>query len=176
MILSILRYLGLFVFVVLVQKFILNNIYISGTYAYLFQVQLIVLFLLLLPAEMSHVWMILVSFLAGYLYDAFFISYGTNAAVSTLIGFVRYYATRDVENVIGAREEDNQIWTSKKGNSWKYAYFITFIGIYHFLFLLIESHGKNFFTILIPSFVVSSICAFLLSLLFENILFKPAKN
>lgn len=176
MIISILRYLGLFVFIVLVQLYILNNIYLTGTLSHLFQVQLIVMFILLLPTEMSHVWMIVVSFIAGFIYDSFFISYGINAAVSTFVGFVRFYATRDIENEIGAREEDNQIWTSKKGKTWKYAYFLSFIAIYHFLFILLESHGRNFFTIALPATIVSSLCAFVLILIFENILFKPARN
>lgn len=176
MIVSILKYLGLYVFVLLVQVFILGNIMFGNDYSFLFQPQLIVLFLLLLPASMSHEWLIIISFLAGFIFDIFFVKFGIHAAVSTLIGFTRYYATREVETVIAAREEENQIWTSKKGNAWKWTYFMTFTAIYHFLYLLLESLGSNFFTRLIPSFISSTLIAFLLVLLFENLLYKPARN
>jgi hypothetical protein len=176
MILSILKYFALFFLIVIVQLFVLNNIFIGNYYGFLFQPQLIVMFVLLLPSSMQHSWLILVSFLAGFFFDVFFQSWGIHAAASTLIGFTRYYATRDVENVIGARDEDNQIWTSKKGQVWKWTYFLTFTAIYHFLFLLIESHGHNFFTRLLPSFVCSTLIAFVLILLLENLIYKPARN
>jgi hypothetical protein len=125
---------------------------------------------------MPHTWLVLVSFLAGFIFDVFFQSWGVHAAVATFVGFVRHYATRDIENVIAAREEENQIWTSKKGSAWKWTYFITFIAIYHFLFLLLDSMGHNFFTRLIPSFISSTLIAFALILVLENLIYKPARN
>jgi hypothetical protein len=176
MILSILRYFSLFFIIVIVHLFILNNIFIGNYYGFLFQPQLIVMFVLLLPYSMKRSWMILISFIGGFMFDVFFQSWGIHAAVCTLIGFTRHYATKDLENVIGARNEDNQIWTSKKGQVWKWTYFLTFTAIYHFLFLLIESHGHNFFTRLLPSFVCSTLIALVLILLLENLIYKPARN
>ncbi len=176
MIVSVLKYLGLYLFVLLVQLFILNNLFIGSFYSFLFQPQLIVMFLLLLPASMSHEWLIIISFLAGFIFDVFFNCWGIHAAVATFIGFTRYYATREVETVIAARDEDNQIWTSKKGSAWKWTYFLTFIGLYHFLYLLIETHGNNFFTRMLPAFISSTVLAFLLVLIFENLIYKPARN
>lgn len=176
MIVSILRYLGLFVFVLLVQEFILRNLFIGNTYSFLVQPQLIVMFILFLPASMSHTWMILVSFIAGFIFDITFECWGVHAAVSTLVGYTRYYATKDVENTIAARDEENQIWTSKKGSTWKWTYFLTFIAIYHFLYLFLESFGNNFFTRLLPGFISSSVITFFLVLIFENLLYKPTRN
>jgi hypothetical protein len=176
MIVSILKYFGLYVFVVMIQLFILNNLFIGGTYSFLFQPQIIVLFLLLIPTTVSHVWLIIISFLAGYVYDVFFNCWGIHASVCTLIGFTRYYFTRDIETVIAARDEDNQIWTSKKGNTWKWTYFIVFTAAYHFVYLLIQSGWSNFFDRMLPAFLSSTIITFFLVLIFENILFKPSKN
>lgn len=176
MIVSILKYLGLYILIILIQLYILNNVFIGNYYAFLFQPQLIVMFILLLPPNMSHTWLILVSFVAGYIFDVFFQSWGEHAAVCTLVGFIRHYATRDIENVIAAREEENQIWTSKKGSAWKWTYFLTFIAIYHFAFLWLVSLGHNFFTRLLPAFVSSSIIAFVLILVLENLIYKPARN
>ncbi|HEY1047802.1 MAG TPA: rod shape-determining protein MreD [Bacteroidia bacterium] len=176
MILSILKYLGLYVFVLLVQIFIINNLFISSSYGFLFQPQMLIMFLLLLPTNMSHVAIILVSFAAGFIYDVFLVCYGVHAAVSTLVGYIRYYATKEVDTVIGAREEDNQIWTSKKGKSWKWTYFITFIALYHLVYLLLESNGGNFLTRTLPAFISSTVFSFILVLIFENLLYKPVKN
>lgn len=176
MILNILKYIGLFIFVLFVQEFIIRNLFLGNRFGFLVQPQLVIMFLLLLPPSMPHNWMILVSFAAGYVFDIFFECWGVHAAICTLVGFIRYYATREVETVIAAREEENQIWTSKKGVNWKWTYFLTFIAIYHFLYLLIESLGHNFFTIVLPGFFSSTVITFLLILLFENILYKPARN
>jgi hypothetical protein len=176
MIFSVLRFLALYVLIVIIQLFLLNNIFTGNTWAFLFQPQLIIMFLLFLPPSMSHSWMIVVSFAAGFLFDVFFQSWGELAAVSTLIGFVRHYSTRDIDNAIGARIEDNQIWTSKKGSSWKWVYFLVFIGLYHLLFLWINGLGHNFFTRIIPATISSSLITFAIILLLENLIYKPSRN
>jgi hypothetical protein len=176
MIVSILKYVGLYLLVLFIQQFILENMFIGNYYAFLFQPQLIVMFLLLLPSSMSHAWLIFISFLAGYIFDLCFLSFGIHAAVSTFIGFSRYYVTREVDTVISAREEDNQIWTSKKGNTWKWTYFLTFTAIYHFLYILIESMGANFFSHVILAFICSTLIAFVFILILENLIYKPARN
>lgn len=176
MIVTILKYLGLFIFVLMVQEFIIKNLFVANSYSFLIAPQLIVMFLLLLPASMPHTWLIFVSFLAGFIFDATFECWGVHASVSTFIGFVRFYATKEVETVIAARDEENQIWTSKKGTTWKWTYFLTFIAIYHFLYLLIDDCGRNFFTRILPAFVTSTVICFFLVLMFENILYKPARN
>jgi hypothetical protein len=176
MIVSFLKYLGLFVLIVFIQEFILKNLMIGNYYGFLFQPQLIVMFLLLLPSSMSHTLLIFVSFLAGFAFDILFESWGIHAAVSTVVGFSRYYATREVETVISAREEDNQIWTSKKGKAWKWSYFLTFIAVYHFLYLMLETMGHNFFSRVLPSFISSTLLAFFFILILENLIYKPVRN
>ena len=176
MIVSILKYLGLYVLIVGMQVFILNNMFLGNYYGFLVQPQLIIMFLILLPASMSHNWLIIVSFLAGFIFDALSQTWGIHAAVSTFIGFTRYYATKEVETMITAREEDNQIWTSKKGRSWKLTYFLTFIALYHFLYLFLEGLGGNFITRLLPSFFSSTAIAFALILILENLIYKPARS
>ncbi len=176
MIVSVLKYLGLFLLILLIQLFILYNLFIGTPYSFLFAPQLIVMFLLLLPSSMDHSWLIIISFIGGLIFDAFFSTWGIHAAVSTIIGFSRYYATREVETVISARDEDNQIWTSKKGNAWKWTYFLTFTAIYHFLFMMIESVGHNLFSRVLPAFVCSTIIAFVFILILENLIYKPARN
>ncbi len=178
MILDILKYIGLFILLLLIQMLILDKIYlgINNQFTFLFQPFIIILFVLLLPANTNHLLLIFISFLAGAIVDINFKRYGINASIFTFIGFVRYYITIDVEKEISSREEDKKIWTSKKSKSWKWTYFISFIFIYHFLFTMIDTLGKNIFTTGILTVIVSTIISFFIVLILEDILFKPSKN
>jgi len=178
MILDSLKYLGLFLLLLAIQIMLQNKIYFgfNNQFTILFQPQIIIMFILLLPSNINHLWLILISFFAGFLADMYFKTYGINASIFTLIGFLRYYVTLSVENEISSREEDKKIWTSKKSKSWKWTYFISFIALYQFLFVMIDTFGKNFFTSGILTILVSSIVTFFLVLLLEDLLFKPSKN
>ncbi len=176
MIYEFFKYLGLFLMLIVIQFLIIQNINFGGTFSILFQPQIVILLVLLLPVNISHIAMIIFSFIIGLAVDTQFNTYGINAFIFTLIGFVRYYVTAHINNQIGVREEDNRIWTSRKGKMWKYAYFASFILLYHFLFILIDGLGKNFFTIGISTILVSSISSFTLALILENLLFSPSKR
>lgn len=176
MIVDIAKYLALYVLLIALQVFVINNVNINNSFGLLLQPQVLVMFLLLLPPKMSHEWLIIVSFGAGLIMDTVFNTMGINAAVCTLVGYLRMYATRGIENEIATREEDNKIWTSKKGRPWKWTYFISFIALYHFVFIMIESHGRNFFSIAIPSVLISSVATFLLTIALEDLIYKPSKT
>ncbi len=177
MILDIAKYLGLYALLIALQIFVISNVTISSNLGAYFQPQLVVMFLLLLPPRMSHVWIILVSFAAGILLDTFFNTMGINAVVCTLIGYMRHYATRDIENEIATREEDNKIWTSKKGRPWKWTYFICFIFLYHFVFMIIESLSfKNFLTVILPAALISTLLTFVFTITLEDLIYKPTKS
>jgi hypothetical protein len=176
MILDIAKYLGLYCLLIALQRFVISNVVITNSFGLFFQPQLLVMFILLLPPRMSHTWLILVSFAAGLILDMFFNTMGMNAAVCTLIGFMRYYATRDIEKEIATREEDNKIWTSKKGRPWKWTYFISFILLYHFVFIMIDSLGRNFFPVTIPAVAISSAATFIFTITLEDLIYKPSKS
>lgn len=162
------------------QLFVISNVNINSSFSVYFQPQVLVMFLLLLPPRMSHVWLIGVSFMAGLILDTFFNTMGVNAAVCTFVGFFRHYATREIENEIASREEDNKIWTSKKGRPWKWTYFMTFIVLYHLVFALLESMGDNFFSnfliVTLPAVLISSIATFLFTITLEDLIYKPTKS
>lgn len=174
--LSTLKYIALLFVVIFIQLFILNNLFLGSSYSFLFQPQMLVFFLVLLPIDFSHLKMLIISFLSGLLFDLFFNSWGVHAAICTFIGFYRFYFVKDIDKEIASRSDDNDIWTSKKSKAWKLVYFSIFIFIYHFLFILIDSLGQNLITYVFPAALVSSAVVFILSLILENLLFKPAKN
>jgi hypothetical protein len=173
---NLIQQIGIFFMVVIIQLFVLNNIVIGSQFAYLFQPQLLVMFLLFIPVGINHIKLILISFFAGLVFDMFFNSWGVHALVSTLIGFTRHYITSGIENTISAREDDNQIWTSKKSQSWRWTYYLSFTLIYHFVFILVDTLGHNFFTSVLPAIVISSLTVFIIILIIENLIFRPSKN
>ncbi len=173
---DIFKYLGLLILLVVIQILVLDNINFGNSLTFLFQPQIVIMFVLLLPANINHIWLIIIAFFAGLLLDSLCNTYGINAAILTLIGFLRFYFTADVENEISGREEDKKIWTSKKSKVWKWTYFLGFIVLYQFLFVLIDTLGKNFFTLGFWAIIVSSIVTFFLILILEDLLFKPSKS
>lgn len=176
MIVETLKYLALYVFLMILQLFVLNQVIIFVKYSYLFQPQIVIMLILLLPANISHSASIFLSFIVGLTLDMFMTTMGINAFVFTLIGFVRYYFTRDIENEISSREEDNKIWTSKKSASWKYIYFGFFCALYFLVYLLLQQGFNNFFNLLLPTLVSNTIITFLLILLLENLIYKPSRQ
>jgi hypothetical protein len=162
--------------IVIIQLFVLNNIVIGTNYAYLFQPQILIIFLLFIPVGISHIRLILTAFVAGLFYDMFFNSWGIHALVATFIGFTRHYVTSGIENVLSAREEDNKIWTSKKSQSWRWRYYLSFTFLYHFIYIIVDTLGKNFFTSILPAIVISTLTVFILILIIENLIFKASKN
>ncbi len=146
------------------------------SYSYLFQPQLLVMFLLFMPVDWSHIKSIIIAFIVGLTFDFFFNSWGIHAFVCTFIGFVRYYFTKDIDKEISSRDVDNKIWTSKKSKTWKFNYYLAFTFLYHFLFIFIDTLGRNIFTHTLPAVITSSLIVLVLVLILENILFKPNRN
>ena len=160
----------------ILQLFVLNQVIIFVKYAYLFQPQIVIMLVLLLPANLSHSSIIFISFLVGITLDTFLTTMGINAFVFTLIGFIRYYFTRDIENEISSREEDNKIWTSKKSSTWKYIYFGFFSALYFLVFLFIQLGFQHFFRLFLPALISNTIITFLLILILENLIYKPSRH
>lgn len=92
MINTVLRFSGIFVLLVLLQVLLFNNIQFSGyinPYIYL-------LFILLLPIEMPHWLLLLVSFFTGSVIDIFSGSPGMHSSATVLAGFFRPFILRVV--------------------------------------------------------------------------------
>ncbi|MBT6835150.1 MAG: rod shape-determining protein MreD, partial [Bacteroidetes bacterium] len=85
MIRKIIIYIVHFLFLVVLQVFVLNNIHlfeIVHPYIYIY-------FILLLPVSIPKTSLIILAFLLGLVIDVFSNTYGIHAAASTLVGFLR---------------------------------------------------------------------------------------
>lgn len=131
---DILKYIGLFVLLLFLQLFIFNNIQLSGyinPYIY-------ILFILLLPYEISG-WLLLgLAFITGICVDSFMNTYGMHTSATLLLAFLRPYILR----LISSREDVDKKGSPSiysNGFTWflKYAFFLTLA--HHFMLFFIES-------------------------------------
>ena len=159
MISDILKNIIRFLFLVLLQVLILNNIQLSG-YLNPF---LYVLFILMLPFQTPKWLVLLLAFIAGISVDMFSDTGGLHAAASVFMAFMRDPILR----LISPREGDDAVQSptvQQFGFGWFFSYAGILVFAHHFLLFYLETfHLSGFF----PTFfrvILSSI--FSLTLIF----------
>jgi rod shape-determining protein MreD len=90
MINSILRYSLIFIILILLQVLLFNNIEFSGYV----NPWIYVMFILLLPCEISAGLLLIIAFFTGLTIDLFYSSIGMHTSATVLAGFVRPYVMR----------------------------------------------------------------------------------
>ena len=134
MISNILKQIGRFVFFILLQVLILNNIQFNGyvnPYLYVF-------IILMLPFE-TPVWlMMLVSFSAGLVVDMFQDSMGMHAAACVAMGYARSFILK-----LFSPRDGYDVTTEPTlyylGASWYLSYSLILVTIHHLVFFTIEA-------------------------------------
>ena len=155
----IFKNIGRFIFLILFQVLILNNIQFNGyinPYLYIY-------FILLLPFETPRWLLLLSAFLLGLSLDAFTNTFGLNAAACVLMAFLRPFVISAIstgtEFMIGHSPS-----LKNQGFKWFAYYSITLIFIHHFsLFYLEIFRFSEFFQTLLRVLLSS---AFTLLLVF----------
>ena len=155
----IFKNIGRFIFLILFQVLILNNIQFNGyinPYLYIY-------FILLLPFETPRWLLLLSAFLLGLSIDAFTNTFGLNAAACVLMAFLRPFVISAIstgtEFMIGHSPS-----LKNQGFKWFAYYSITLILIHHFsLFYLEIFRFSEFFQTLLRVLLSS---AFTLLLVF----------
>lgn len=75
---------------ILLQIFLFNYVHLGvGLNAYVY-----IMLLLFLPIETEKVWLLLIGFTYGFIFDVFNNSMAVNAAAMTMVGFARPYVVR----------------------------------------------------------------------------------
>ena len=126
------KYVIMFISLVLIQVLVLNQVQFSGfvnPYIY-------ILFVMLLPQNTPKYGVLILGFLMGLTIDIFSNSLGIHAAATTLIAFVRPGVIRTISN----REEDRIEYPGLKQNSfrWFLYYTIIMVSIHHLAFFFLE--------------------------------------
>ena len=133
MINSIIRYTIIFIILILLQLLLFNNIQFSGfvnPYVY-------IMFILLLPIEISPWLLLLISFFTGLTIDFFISTPGLHTAATVLTGFLRPYILR----LISPRDGYDPGATPSMeiyGFRWFLFYTVFIVLIHHFSLFFLE--------------------------------------
>ena len=130
-----------FILLVFAQIYVFNKIQVSG----FINPQVYVLFILMLPFEISGFWLLSFAFMMGLTVDFFQHTPGMHAAASVILAFLRPGVIRLV-----GKKEDLEPWqypnVRDAGSMWFLAYALILVFLHHlFLFYLEVFRFSEFF-------------------------------
>jgi rod shape-determining protein MreD len=162
MINSILRFVLIFILLILFQILLFNNIQFSGyinPYVY-------VLFILLLPVDIPSWLLLLLSFFTGLIMDFFSGSPGMHTSATVLAGFVRPYVLRVIAPRDGY-ELSSEPSMLTYGFRWFLAYTLFIVIIHHTTLFYLEVFRLTDFFRTMLRVILSSVFSIIFILLIE---------
>lgn len=165
------RYILIFVLLVILQVFILNNIQFSGyinPYIY-------ILFILILPFEIPKWFLLVLGFILGITIDLFSGTIGMHSSATVMMAFLRPYVLKVISPRDGY-ESETLPQLRFYGFNWFLKYSIILIFIHHlFLFYIEVFRFSHFFTTLLRV-ILSSIFTIILVLISQYFYRKDTKR
>ncbi len=164
---TVLKYSFLFVFLILLQVLIFNNVLFLG---YLNPI-IYILFIFSYPIKKNKTILLIVSFFLGLSIDFFSNSGGSNAAATLFIAYFRLPILHMVQN---KSDFDYLLFDIKKlPFVQKTIYIISLTFIHHFILFFLEYYkfykfGEHLSTVLLTSLFTSLLIGFSISLFFKN--------
>jgi len=165
-----LKNIGRFVFLILFQVLILNNIQFSGyinPYFYIY-------FILLLPFETPRWLLLLSAFLLGISLDAFTNTFGLNASACVLMAFVRPFVISAIstgtEFMVGHSPS-----LKNQGMKWFAYYSIILVLVHHFALFYLEIFRFNEFFQTLLRVLLSSVFTLLIIFIAEYLSYPTEK-
>ncbi|MCB0481724.1 MAG: hypothetical protein KDC83_09845 [Flavobacteriales bacterium] len=160
-----------FIFLVLLQGIILNQVELFGFASpYLY-----VLVILLLPIEVNPIGVLGIGFLLGLSVDLFSQSWGIHTSASVFLAFVRHYTLR----ILAPR--DGYVFgvtpnLSQMGISWfvTYAFVLTFL--HHFFLFFIEAFRFEEFLFTLVRIILSTVFTFVLIILSQLLTYSKKRS
>lgn len=166
---NILKLTLLFVFVILTQILIFNNIQISGfVNPYLY-----VVFIMTLPFGIARGSLLILSFAIGLIIDLFSDTPGMHACACTLVGFIRPYILK----LIAFRneyKEDVLPSIHEYGMGWYLKYSCLIVVIHHITLFFVEQFDTLFFGPTLLRILLSIISTIFFIIILQ--LFMPIGN
>lgn len=144
-----------FIFLVLLQVLVIQNINL-GSYIVMLPYVLIII---MLPFETPRMVLLFVSFFLGVVIDLFFDSSGLHASACTLMGFSRYYVLKFISPREGY-DAGVQPTTEDMGLAWFLSYAGTLVLIHHLYFFYVEVFRFSEFFRTLLRVLLSSIATF----------------
>ena len=161
------RNIARFIFLILLQVWVLNNIQFSGylnPYMY-------VLFILLLPFETPGWAVLLLSFFLGLSVDMFTDTIGMHASASVFMGFLRSFVLQSI-----APRDGYEVGTFPRvffyGVIWFLKYSLLLVFMHHLFLFSIEVFNFKTFHLVILRTILSTIFTTILILVSQFIIFR----
>ncbi|MFT4752636.1 MAG: rod shape-determining protein MreD [Salibacteraceae bacterium] len=164
-IVNILRWL----FLMALQIFVLNNIYLGGS----FNPYLYVLIILALPIELSALAILSIGFCTGLILDLFGHTLGMHTMALTLLAFMRPKVLALVSPRDGF-EFGASVNVRDMGWSKYSVYTLLLIFPYHLLLFMLEGFSSGLFWLAVQKTVLNTLLTFVLILLVQ--MFSPLKD
>ena len=151
MINNYLKYLAAFVVYVLIQVLIINNI----NFGYYINPYIYVLFLLILPVEISGWLLLLLGFVTGITIDMFQNSPGIHSSASVFLAFVRPFVLSNISPRDGYETGSLPI-PSHFGFMWFAKYAAICVLAHHLFLFIVEAFSFSYFwSVIIKTFLSS---------------------
>jgi len=160
-----------FFVVVLIQSLVLNQIELGFGIHFMLQPLLI----MMLPFELSVVWMMLFAFLSGFVMDIFANTYGLSASAMIMMAFAR----PSIFKMFSPREGYDPLKEpniSDMGTNWFLTVFSLLVAIHHFWYFLIEIFSFSDFLFVLQNTVLSGFTTIVISLLAQTFMIERAKT
>ena len=166
-----LKYLLVFILIVLIQGLIVNNIELDE----LVNPMVYPMLILMLPFELSVLATLAVAFILGISVDGFSNTFGLHASAAMFIGYLRPTVLRYIKPRDGY---DPSLLPSihDMGMGWFIGYSSLFLFVHHLWFFSIEIlRFDEFFTILLKT-LLSTLASLLLIILLQYIFYTSSKK
>lgn len=164
----IFNYIIQLMFLIFMQVFVFQKVYLT-TFCVPFFYSMIIL---TLPIFMNRFYVLLVSFIIGWLMDIFYHTGGIHTSALTTVGFLRYYWLKIIEP--SERYEEKQIPVAREmTRDWFIKYATPLVFIHHLLLFTLEAFRMNFILDIFVRSIISSFVAILLIYFFHLIFFRP---
>ena len=164
----LIRNIGRFVILVLIQVFIFNNIHLTS---YGVVPIVYILYIILLPFETPKWLVMILAFFIGISIDIFSDTMGLNAAASVLIAFIRpgllnYLAPRDGYEIGSFPRIYYQ------GAQWFLKYATTLVLAHQITYYMLEAFGFDSFWVILYKIFIASLISMILIVISQYTIFR----
>lgn len=159
-----------FVFIVLIQGLVINNIQI-GVYVY---PMVYIMLILMLPFDTNIFLTFLIAVLLGIGVDALSDNFGLHTSSAILIGYLRPFILQAIRPRDGY-EIGLMPSVHDMGYRWFGIYLSVSVFIHHLWFFTIEVYRLDLIQLILFKTILSSIVSFSIIFLFQYLFYKPSK-
>lgn len=160
-----------FLILIVVQVLILEHFVVFGMgFCFLY-----VLFLLLLPQEISFISAMLIGLVSGFLVDVFYSTLGIHAAACVLIMFIRPY-WMSINKPRSGYEISDLPTVANYGLGWFISYSVPLVFVHALAVFLLESGGGNLIGLSIAKTALTTIFSLVFMLAIQYLFYAKEKR